>query len=130
LAADPDYDTIRKRSERAGEIVPKIREALKQRTALEWEELFGERVPCSAVRGMDQMFDDPQVLSEALVNRFEHPSVGSYRGFVAPLKFSSAPPPIPSAAPAMGQHTREILIENGYSDEQIADLRRKRVIFA
>jgi len=128
LADDPNYDTIRKRAQRAAEIVPKIREALKARTALEWEEVFGERVPSSAVRGIEHMFDHPQVLAEGLVNTFDHPALGSYRGMAAPLKFSAAPPPIPSAAPLLGQHTAEILASCGYSKEEIEGLRRKGVI--
>ena len=128
LAADPDYESIRKREQRAGEIVPKIREALKQRTALEWEERFGEKVPCSAIRGIEQMFDHPQVLSEALVNRFEHPVVGGYLGFVAPLKFSATATAIPQPAPTMSQHTQEILAQAGYSEEEIANLSQKGVI--
>ena len=128
LASDPNYDTIRKRAERAGEIVPKIREALNQRTALEWEELFGETVPCSAVRGIDQMFDHPQVLAEELIHSFEHPAVGSYRGFISPLKFSAATAGIPSAAPTVGEHTGDILSKCGYSALEIEELRKKGVI--
>ena len=46
-----------------------MRDALAAKTALEWEELFGERVPCAAVRPIEDMFDHPQVLAEDLVTR-------------------------------------------------------------
>ncbi|MBZ5601433.1 MAG: CoA transferase [Acidobacteriia bacterium] len=128
LASDPNYDTIPKRAQRAGEIVPKIREALKSRTALEWEELFGEKVPCSAVRGIEQMFEHPQVVAEDLVHEFEHPVVGTYRGFAGPLKFSAAGTPAPKGAPALGQHTHEILAKCGYSEIEIQNLRAKGII--
>src|SRR5205823_6316770 len=117
-----------KRAQQADEIVPKIRAALNQRTAVEWEELFGEKVPCSAVRGIDQMFDHPQVAAEKLVNTFEHPTVGSYRGFAGPLKFSAAPTAPPEGAPALGQHAREILAKCGYSALEVDILRKKGVI--
>ncbi len=94
---------------RAAEIVPQIRAALRCRTALEWEELFGERVPCGAVRTIEDMFDHPQVLAEGLVATLEHPSVGRYRGLARPIQFSQTPCAEPYAAPALGQHTVEVL---------------------
>jgi hypothetical protein len=41
------------------------------RTAVEWEEIFGERVPCTAVRPIEDMFGHPQVIAEALVTTLE-----------------------------------------------------------
>jgi crotonobetainyl-CoA:carnitine CoA-transferase CaiB-like acyl-CoA transferase len=128
LATNPNYDTIRKRAQRAAELIPILRTALMARTAVEWEAIFGENVPCSAVRSIDQMFDHPQVVAEGLVHEFEHPTVGSYRGMVAPLKFSASSPDVPCAAPALGEHTDRILADSGYSEEEIEGLRRKGVI--
>jgi len=123
LAADPRYDTVRKRAKSADEIVPRLRQALQARSALEWEELFGERVPCAAVRTIEDMFDHPQVLAEKLVTDFEHPLVGRYRGFARPIKFGDTPGPAPFAAPTMGQHSAAILAKHGYSEPEIERLR-------
>jgi formyl-CoA transferase len=123
LAEDPNFDTIRKRAERAREIVPKVRAALRSRTAIEWETLFADRVPCGAVRPIEEMFDHPQVLAEGLVADFEHPTVGSYRGFAGPFHFSQTPCAQPFAAPALGQHTAELLARYGYSAEELGHLR-------
>ena len=128
LADNAKYDTVRKRAKCADEIVPVIREALKSHTALEWEEIFGEQVPCCAVRAIEEMFDHPQVLAQGLVATAEHPEVGSYRGLRKPLKFSAVPGPEPFAAPALGQHTDEILLSIGYSAEDVGRLRERGVI--
>jgi formyl-CoA transferase len=128
LAEDPAYDTVRKRSERAAEIVPKLRAALRCRTALEWEERFGDRVPCGAVRPIEDMFDHPQVLAEGLVATLNHKTLGPYRGIARPLHLSATPGPAPFAAPALGQHTAEVLGRYGYSAEQLEELRRLKVI--
>jgi len=122
LAADPNYDTVRKRSIHAGEIVPKLREALLSRTALAWEERFGDRGPSGAVRTIEDMFDHPQVVAEGLVSTFDHPSVGRYRGL------SGSPESEPFAAPTLGQHTDEILARFGYSPDELNGLRRLKVI--
>jgi crotonobetainyl-CoA:carnitine CoA-transferase CaiB-like acyl-CoA transferase len=128
LADDSRYDTIRKRAQKASEILPIIRAALEKRTALEWEELFGEQVPCSAVRPIEDMFDHPQVLAEDLVATFQHPLVDSYKGMSKPLKFSATPGPAPSPAPVLGQHTAEVLLRYGYSQQEIEQLQERGVI--
>lgn len=98
------YDSVRKRAVHAQEIVPRLHAALASRSALEWEALFGEEVPCAAAREVEDMFDFPQVQSEAMVHRFEHPVVGSYRGFAGAWTFDRTPGPVPFAAPALDQH--------------------------
>ncbi|HET8610778.1 MAG TPA: CoA transferase [Burkholderiales bacterium] len=128
LAADPRYDTVRKRAEHTDEIVPRIRNALSAHTALEWEALFGERVPCAAVRPVEDMFEHPQVLAERVMETYVHPVVGRYRGLARPVKFGAGNTRIPSPAPTFGQHSAEILAEYGYSDEEISRLRDAGVI--
>ncbi|MGJ7500296.1 CoA transferase [Variovorax sp. ZT5P49] len=109
LATDERYDSVRKRAQHAAEIVPKLRAALAARTALEWEELFGEEVPCAAARTVEDMFDNEQVLAEDMVANFAHPTLGSYRGFTRPVRFGRTPGPEPFAAPTLGQHTGVVL---------------------
>ena len=128
LASDPEFDTVKKRAANADRIVPLLRAALLQRSAIEWEELFGERVPCCDVRAIEDMFDHPQVVAEDLVARFEHPGVGGYRGLTRSLKFSATPGPAPFAAPELGQHTARVLASHGYSPDEIRHLRNLGVI--
>jgi formyl-CoA transferase len=128
LAANPAYDTVRKRAAAASEIVPLIRAALQKHTALEWERLFGEEVPSGAVRAIEDMFDHAQVLHEGHVGHMEHPKVGGYRAFSGAFNFSAADRPPAFAAPAQGQHAEAILREHGYGDDEIAALRQEKII--
>ena len=107
----------------AEEIVPRLRAALQARTALEWEALFGERVPCAAVRTIEDMFAHPQVLAEGIVAEYDHPTVGCYRGLSKPLVFGAGSGPAPVTAPLLGQHTAEVLARHGYTEEEIGHLR-------
>ncbi|MBK8325259.1 MAG: CoA transferase [Betaproteobacteria bacterium] len=119
LAADPRYDTVKKRAQHAAEIVPKLRAALATRTALDWEARFGERVPCAAVRSVEEMFDHPQVVAEGLIDTYEHPKAGRFRGFREPVRFGGVPAPTPRAAPLFGEHAHELLAEAGYGAPEI-----------
>ncbi len=111
LCADPRYDTVRKRAQHAAEIVPLLHHALADRSALEWEQAFGDEVPCAAARRIEEMFNHPQVLAEGMVSTFEHPVVGRYRGVTHAIKFGRTPGPAPFAAPTLGQDGAAILAD-------------------
>jgi len=128
LARDPRCATMRSRATHAAALVPELRAALALRSALEWEEIFGERVPCAAVRPIEDMFDHPQVLAEDLVATLDHPMVGRYRTMTKPIKLADTPGPPPRPSPTFGQHSDEILAEHGYSTAEIAALRERGVV--
>ncbi len=128
LWQDPRFATVRQRAEYAAEIVPRLRTALMKHTALEWENIFSERVPNAAVRDIDAMFDFEQVLAEEMVTTVEHPTVGRYRCLQRPVKFSATPGPAPFSAPAFGENAEVILQRAGYEAGEIARLRTDGVI--
>ena len=128
LAGDPRCATMRSRADHAAELLPEVRSALAERTAFEWEEMFGERVPCAAVRSIEDLFDHPQVLAENLVTTLDHPIVGRYRTMTKPINFSETPGPSPTASPTFGQHSDEILAAHGYSHDEIAAFRSSGIV--
>jgi crotonobetainyl-CoA:carnitine CoA-transferase CaiB-like acyl-CoA transferase len=123
LAADERFDSVRKRADNHLLIVPQLHEALQQHSALEWETIFGEAVPCAAARRVDDMFDFPQCQAEDLIAEFDHPLVGRYRGFTRAIAFGRTPGPQPFAAPVFGADSDRVMAEYGFSAEQIAALR-------
>jgi formyl-CoA transferase len=128
LARDPRCASMKSRAAHAADLVPELRAALAARTAREWEEIFGERVPCAAVRPIEDMFDHPQVIADDLVATLDHPVVGRYRTMTKPIKFADTPGPPPCPSPLFGQHSDEILVAYGYSAQDIGGLRRRGVI--
>jgi crotonobetainyl-CoA:carnitine CoA-transferase CaiB-like acyl-CoA transferase len=128
LAADARYDSVRKRAAHAQELLPKLHAALQAHSALEWEHIFGQNVPSAAVRAIADLFDHPQVVAENMVATLAHPMVGSYRGFTRAVKFGANPGPEPFAAPVMGEHSSELLLEHGFGIEEIAWLRESGAV--
>ncbi|MBL8380460.1 MAG: CoA transferase [Burkholderiales bacterium] len=112
LSANERYDSMKKRAQHASEIIPQLHAALQAKSALEWETLFGEDVPCSAARNVADMFDHPQVAVQDMIADFTHPIAGHYRGFTRPIQFGRTPGPAPFAAPTLGQHTETVLRQN------------------
>ena len=123
LATNPRYATVRLRAEHSDELIPKMTQALQVHTALEWEKIFGDRVPCAVALEIEDMFDHPQVLAENMVETFKHPNVGSYRGLSRAIKFGHEEQVALRAAPTFGENSNEILSGLGYTSEDIQALR-------
>ena len=101
-----------------------LRELLSSRTReLTTEELDkllkAHRVPCSPIQSIDQVVDDPQVSANRIFDPVPHPRVPDYRDLKTPVRFDGERPALRHLPPTVGEHTREILAELGYSDSAI-----------
>jgi crotonobetainyl-CoA:carnitine CoA-transferase CaiB-like acyl-CoA transferase len=85
-------------------------------------------VPCTRVNYFRENFDSPQFLENDLVAAHESAELGPLRQLGMALKLSETPGHLQRAAPALGQHNDEILVEIGYTAEQLAQLRAKGII--
>ena len=129
LAADPRYDTMRKRSTHAQELRQRLETVFQSKGAGEWAGLLEKAgVPSAAVDPIHNMFDHPQVLANQLVEQVAHPTLGNLSLFGLPLKLSATPGSVRRAAPVIGQHAEEILAAAGYDAQEIAALRESQVI--
>ena len=63
-----------------------------------------------------------------MVGETDHPTLGRLRTLGSPLKMSGTPIDATRRAPLLGEHTREVLLESGYSDTEIETLQRQRGI--
>ena len=68
------------------------------------------------------MLKDPQVLAREMVVDVEHSRLGRTKALGTPVKFSHTPTKVIQGAPLLGEHTREILSEYGYSNSEIEAL--------
>ena len=69
---------------------------------------------------MAQVYRDPHVKVGNMLVDLEDPELGLLHNIGAPIKLSATPGQIQRRAPSLGEHTREILREYGFSTEEMA----------
>lgn len=100
-----------------------IQEILKEKSTSEWLELLeAEDVPCAPVLTRREMIKHPQILANGIVVENDHPVSGRLRHARTPARFSLTEPEQRHGAPLLGEQTREILQEHGFSAEEIEEL--------
>ena len=97
------------------------------------EEVLAEmekaRIPAGPILSPQQVLEDPHIAAKGLFESVEYPGLDTPAPLMkTPVELSETPGEIRSRAPRLGENTDEIMKELGYDQEQIIDLRNKRVI--
>jgi len=129
LISDARFDTHEKRCQNNAEAIAILDQVLATKTREEWAPLFDEHQLVWAPHSLiTDIISDPQALVNNYFPLAEHPSGQKMRVVGSPFQLSKAPLEIRSSAPALGQHTEEVLLELGYGWEQIQELKDERVV--
>ena len=129
-ADDPAYNTTRARQPHLFEIFEEIERWLADKTKYEAVDILRKyEVPCSPVLSMKEIAEDPDLRESGTIVEVEHPTRGKYLTVGSPIKFSGFKPEI-MGSPLLGEHTDEVLAGLGYTPEDIAELRARKVISA
>src|SRR5699024_961412 len=100
-----------------------VREALQARTTADWMARFQPNgIWAAAVYGYDELLGDPQIAHNGTFVEYEHPTEGHVKTPGFPIRFSKTPSTVERGAPVTGQHSRDVLREIGFSDEDMAQL--------
>jgi crotonobetainyl-CoA:carnitine CoA-transferase CaiB-like acyl-CoA transferase len=124
LSAHPDYADNSARSKNREALREKLNERLVARPAMEWtRDLIAAGIPAGPIYNLDQVFSDPHVIHNGLVEEVEHPIIGTLRQLSNPLRMGSmGKRSVRSHPPLLGEHSRAVLDTFGLSSSEIARL--------
>ncbi|HYW89290.1 MAG TPA: CaiB/BaiF CoA-transferase family protein [Chloroflexota bacterium] len=129
LDKDDRFNTAHGRAANRAELRTIVEEKTRQFTI---EELIREMndagVPCGPILTIDQVFANPQVQYLGMAQTVQSPRYGELDLVRAPMRLSRTSTALRRPAPAPGEHTREVLLEYGYSDDNIRQLEDAGVI--
>jgi crotonobetainyl-CoA:carnitine CoA-transferase CaiB-like acyl-CoA transferase len=131
LANDPRFLTGSERMAHLAELESELAKRFRARPAAHWLAALEDKgVPCGPVNNMLQALADPQARAREMVVEVEHSELGSVQTLGLPVKFSRTPGAVRTGAPVYGEHTRAVLHEYGFDDEEIAALEREDAVVA
>jgi formyl-CoA transferase len=129
LIADPRFKTSGHRKTREEELVGLLAETICQETTGHWMELLEKAgVVAGPIYNMEQVYQDPQVKARQMQVDMEDPELGVLHNIGIPVKLSATPGRIRRRAPALGEHSVELLKEGGLSVEEVEELVRAWVV--
>jgi crotonobetainyl-CoA:carnitine CoA-transferase CaiB-like acyl-CoA transferase len=129
LADDPRFATNAERVKNRVDLERIVQEAIGRFNREPLLKLLEEvGVPATPVNRVDQALEDGQVRAQNMIWDIDLPRLGRIPVVGFPLAFSRMQPGFRRNPPRQGEHTNEILKECGYSSNEIAQLREKKVI--
>ncbi len=126
---DSRFSSEASRKANCQELIELFDRAFVTKTRDEWMEIFrAHGLMFCPVQEIHEVFTDLQALKNDYVVDFNHPALGKVNILGYPIHFGSARAGTRSVAPALGEHTKPIMKQLGFTDEEIQELKNEGVI--
>lgn len=117
---DPRVQNLRSRTTHAVALYAELARIMRTRTTAEWLRLMNEAdIPAAPMHTLETVVQDPHLQAVGMFEVSQHPTEGAVRQLRPPTRWSASPPSVRSHAPALGQHTAEVLQEAGIASDRI-----------
>ena len=123
LAQDARFRDNAARMQNLPALVELLTQRFERRSSAEWISALGAAgVPAGPVLAIAEMLGHPQVIVREMLVETQHPKAGATKAIGCPVKLSATPASVRRPAPLYGEHTREVLLEFGFTGEEVQDL--------
>ena len=129
LQNDPRFNNLDAREENCKELIRILDEIFASKTLAEWEKCLREN-DCiyGIIQTPAEVITDPQALANNFFAEVDYPAAGKIKLVNTPVKFKQDPALVRTPAPELGQHTEEILLDLGYSWDDITKFKDEGAI--
>ncbi len=128
LAHNPSYETLQLRTKNNMAFIKILDEVFASKTLDEWKSRLGSVVPWSPLQSPPEVVEDPQARANDFFVSLNDPEHGPVEMLATPIKLSKTPATYRTLAPEFSQHTEEVLLELGYTFEDMAQLKEQGII--
>ncbi len=119
------------RKAREEELAALLEETFSSHDTEHWLQLLDAAgVVAGPIYNMEQVYSDPQVLAREMLVDTHDPELGTIHNIGVPVKLSATPGSIRRRAPALGEHSAEVLLERGFTQSEVDGLLAEGVILA
>ena len=119
------------RKAREKELAALLEETFSAHDTAHWLQLLDDAgVVAGPIYNMEQVYQDPQVLAREMLVDTHDPVLGTIHNIGVPVKLSATPGSIRRRAPALGEHSAEVLLERGFTQGEVDALLSQGVILA
>ena len=129
LKTDPRFQERDNRKKNRKALTPLLEARLTQKPTLYWVDALNARdVPSGEILSLKAALRQPQVKHRGVLQKVNVPSLGEIEVFGLTALFDRTVASVTTPPPALGEHNVEILGHLGYSEAQLAELKKKAVI--
>ena len=129
LIEDPRFKLPGDRKAREAALAALLEETFSRESTAHWvDTLTAAGVVVGPIYDMEQVYQNPQVKAREMMVDMEDPELGTLHNIGVPVKLSETPGSIRRRAPELGEHSREVLLGSGLSEQEIEDLARAGVV--
>ncbi|MCP5099221.1 MAG: CoA transferase [Chloroflexi bacterium] len=129
LRDDSRFYTNAERVRNREALMPDVRQVILSRTAAEWIEILKEAgIPAGPIRTVGEALTDPQVVARNFIVELEHPALGVVKSLATPIHMSGSGLSFRNHPPLIGEQTREVLAEFGYSEDDIQSFQENGIV--
>ena len=126
---DPEFKTESSRVKHRERLNGLLQDVFKDKTVHQWVTLLNQvGVPAGPVYSVPEVFEDEQVKHLKVTATLQTPEHGAKHYITQPVTLTRTPAQVVSPAPEWGEHTDEVLLEAGYSPEEIESFHHNQCV--
>jgi crotonobetainyl-CoA:carnitine CoA-transferase CaiB-like acyl-CoA transferase len=129
LETDPRFDSPLRRLDRRSELYALLASVFRQEPRAIWLDRLGaEGVWNAPVYDYAEVAKDSQVRLGGMIRTEQYAEIGEYQVIGNPIRMSETPPSYRTPPPPLGVDTEQVLVDLGFGQKEVADLRAQGVI--